>query len=494
MLAVSAIWNIAGQAAPILTAVWTVPALIARIGLERFGFLSFGWLLVGYFSLFDFGLARALTHALAKAHGAHADNQSALISTGLVLMLLLGITGGGTLAAASAFLVGRVVHVSPALRPEAIASLKLIALTVPLTLLTVGLKGILQAYGRFDLLNMVAVPLGVLNYVLPLAFATATVDLKWIISALFLNRLLACAAYAWTCWHSVPHVLLYATAWDRPSAKQLFSIGAWITIGNVLSPITIYLDRLIIASSSPLAQLTYYSTPYEIVSRLLILSGAVAAVMFPAFSASFGRDKSITNQQYAVSAKYSVLVLYPCILFIVCFSKELLTWWLGSDFAGHSYRVAQLLAVGVFALGVEGIPFALLQGIGRPDLVVKMILLELPFYVPLMIYAATAHGVLGAAVVWSARAIVDAALLSTWAARSLGRRLLTPHLLALLLFATAGLAGAILEPGLGAKLLSFLCGSGSVVGFLYFVCLCPGERPRFRSVLTEAGAERGIAL
>ena len=59
-------WNLVGQLLPVVVALVTVPLLIRLLGLERFGFLSVAWALVGYASLFDFGIGRALTRAVAQ--------------------------------------------------------------------------------------------------------------------------------------------------------------------------------------------------------------------------------------------------------------------------------------------------------------------------------------------------------------------------------------------------------------------------------------------
>ena len=50
------LWTALGAGAPLLAAVVAIPPLIAGMGTTRFGVLSLAWVVVGYFSLFDFGL------------------------------------------------------------------------------------------------------------------------------------------------------------------------------------------------------------------------------------------------------------------------------------------------------------------------------------------------------------------------------------------------------------------------------------------------------
>src|ERR671925_513241 len=70
LLARNTLWNLSGYAAPMLVAVFCIPVLISRLGKDRFGVLTLAWALVGYASLFDLGLGRALTQLVAKKLGA----------------------------------------------------------------------------------------------------------------------------------------------------------------------------------------------------------------------------------------------------------------------------------------------------------------------------------------------------------------------------------------------------------------------------------------
>jgi len=50
----------------LLAALVAIPVTLRGLGTERFGALSLAWLLIGYLSLFDLGLGRALTKLAAE--------------------------------------------------------------------------------------------------------------------------------------------------------------------------------------------------------------------------------------------------------------------------------------------------------------------------------------------------------------------------------------------------------------------------------------------
>src|SRR5262249_2073123 len=68
-------------------------------------------------------------------------------------------------------------------------------------------------------------------------------------------------------------------------------------------------------------------------------------------------------------------------------------------------------AAGIFINSVAQVPFAVLQGAGRPDWTAKLHLLELPLYALLLVALGKNYGLTGIAVAWLARVVLDAVAL-----------------------------------------------------------------------------------
>jgi O-antigen/teichoic acid export membrane protein len=96
--------------------------------------------------------------------------------------------------------------------------------------------------------------------------------------------------------------------------------------------------------------------------------------------------------------------------------EPFLAWWLDAQFSSEAAPVGEILVVGLWANCLAYVPFALIQGRGRPDLTAKFHLVELLPYLTLLWMAVEWNGAVGAAIAWSLRAWVDAALLF-WASR-----------------------------------------------------------------------------
>jgi O-antigen/teichoic acid export membrane protein len=410
-LARSAVLNTAGTVLPLLAGIIALPVLVAQMGVARVGLLSIAWALAGTFSILDFGLGRALTHSVATAiAGNRAGDLRSLFWTYLVVLACLGTIACICTALASGWLVEDGLKIAPDLRDEARVAFLLLAPTVPLVMLSVGLRGFLEAHQRFDMVTTVRIPTAVLMFVGPALVAFWWPSLIPAVALLFVSRLIAFGVHLAQC-------LTIAAQLRRPrwpSRSKFFELarfGGWMTLGNAVSPLLVQIDRFIIGAVVSAASVAYYTTPGDVVTRLALIPLAFVPVVFPAFAVSFTTDRSRAARLLRSSTGFVVLLMIAPAVVMFAFAEDLLHLWLDEAFAERSTGVAQILVVGGFLNGAAQAPLALIQGAGRPDLAAKLLLVEVVVFVPLMWLLVRSHGIEGAAAAWTARAAVDGALL-----------------------------------------------------------------------------------
>jgi O-antigen/teichoic acid export membrane protein len=477
LLARNTVWNLAGNGAPLIVAVFAIPILIHGLGKDRFGVLALAWALIGYASLFDMGLGRALTQLVAKKLGSGEEHEiPELVWTSLLLMLGLGAVGTVAMIAISPWLVHHALKIPEVLQPETVRAFYLLGLSIPVVITSTGLRGLLEAHQRFKLVNALRIPLGVFTFVGPLLVLPFSRSLTPIVGVLVAGRAASCLAFLLVCFRVVPE-LSRRVAWDGPSAGPLLRFGGWMTVTNIVGPLMVSMDRFLIAGLISVTAVAYYATPYEVVTKLLLLPTAMMGVIFPAFSASFAQNQERAALLFGRSVKYVFLALFPIVLLIVALAQNGLTLWLGADFAEHSTRVVQWLAVGVLANGLALVPFSFVQGIGRPDLTAKLHLLELPIYLGMLLWLIRVDGIEGAAIAWAARSVIDAIALFLISKRFLPTRSpLAPRTRVLLATATAMLCVAVLPQDLMLKATFLLV---AILGFVlvtWFLILTPEEK------------------
>jgi O-antigen/teichoic acid export membrane protein len=481
LLARNSVFNLIGQGIPFLAAFFAVPLLIHGLGTDRFGVLTLAWMVIGYFSLFDIGLGRALTQVVAERLSEGYDTQAPpLVWTALAMMFVLGLLGTILVSLVSPWLVHSVLKIPMGLQAETLRSFYLLGSAIPLVVVTAGLVGILSAFQRFGTLNAIRAPLGIYSVLAPLAVLPFSQSLVLVTALLVLGRLLACGAFLVACLPAMPP-LRSGLALQGAVIKRLFHFGAWMTVSNVISPLMVSLDRFVIGAIVSVAAVAYYATPYEMVTKLLIVPNAILAVMFPAFAASYRQDHGRIVRLFVRSTKYIALILFPVMLLLTTFAHEGLRWWLGDEFARYGTPVLQCLAIGVFINGVAQVFATLVQGIGRPDLSAKLHLLELPIYLPVLWWAIHQYGILGAAMTWTGRVTLDGALLFWLSTRSLGDDAVrVKRMAAGLLAAVGGLALPLLFGHLVTRSATFLLTMPAFVLIAWFATLSDDERALVR--------------
>src|SRR6202171_113818 len=477
LLARNAMWNLVGNGVPMLVAIICIPILIKGLGTDRFGVLTLAWAVIGYANLFDLGLGRALTQLVAKKLGAGKDDEiPTLVWTSLLLMLLLGLVGTVAVVLLTPWLVDRTLHLGGALRRETLNSFYLLGLSVPAVISTAGLRGFLEALQRFNLINALRIPTGAFTFVGPLLVLPFSRNLAQVVAVLVVGRFLAWGAYLLVCLKVAP-LLRQGVAWKRAAVGPLLRFGGWMTVSNVVGPLMVTFDRFLIGALLSVSAVAYYATPYEVVTKFWLIPGALVGVMFPAFSTSFEQDRDRTRRLYARSLKYLVLVLFPLVLLVVVFARNGLKLWLGAAFAQNSFHVLQWLAVGVLVNSLANVPFAMLQGLGRPDVTAKLHAIELPIYVVALWGLTKTYGIEGAAIAWTARATVDALMLFILANRFLpAGGGLRPRSVVLVALALVTLASGILPQQLMLKSIFVV---SAFLGFLlvaWFLVLSREER------------------
>ena len=418
-LAKNTLWNVLGQGVPLLVGLGAIPILIHGLGTDRFGVLTIAWMIIGYFSIFDFGLGRALTKLTAEKLGAGKIKEiPELVWTALLLMGVLGVVGGFVIAGMSHWLVYEVLNVPAELREETLHAFYLLALSIPLVIGTVGLRGVLEAYQRFGLVNAIRLPLGLWTFIGPVVALQFSESLYPVVATLVAGRLVALVVHFGLCFHVVP-ALQKGMVIKRRLISPLISFGGWMTLSNIVGPVMVYMDRFLIGAIISMAAVAYYTTPYEVVTKLWMIPIALVGVLFPAFSSTFANDKAATKNLFDRGTKYIFIAMFPIMLVIMTFAYEGLELWLGTEFAENGFTILQWLTVGVFVNSLARVPFALIQGAGRPDIIAIAHLLELPLYLVLLWWLLKVYGIEGAAAAWTIRIIIDTVIFNLVTARLL---------------------------------------------------------------------------
>jgi O-antigen/teichoic acid export membrane protein len=436
LVARNTLLNFGAQIVTLLVAVAAVPVVVRGLGPARFGVLSLSWIILSYFTVFDLGLTPATTKFAADALG-RGDEAAVgpVLWTAVASQAVLGMLAAAALAALAPVLSDHLLHLSAPVRGEARTALFLLAPAIVIVLVSGSFSGLLEATQRFGLLNAVRVPANLATFALPVLGTVIGLGLPGIVAMIVATRLVALVALVALDFRLFPQ--LRGAAPSRALFRRLLAFGGWVVVSDLLSPALTYLDRFVVATVLSAAALGYYSAPFEVVTRLAVIPASMAMTLFPAFSSLRGReDRERTAAFFQRSVKLMLLLLAPIVVGLALWSHWILAAWLGPRFAAHGASAMSVLAIGAFVNAMAYIPYALLLGEGRPDLIAKFHMLELLPYVGVLWVGVHAWGLPGAAAAWAFRATLDATLLFAASLRFVPGSTLRR-------VAPAGLAGAV---------------------------------------------------
>lgn len=399
--------NFTGSLIAIGVSLITVPLYLDKIGELRYGVLAIVWLFLGYFGVLDMGLGRATTNQIAKLRKSTVLERENVFWSAFTANTILGVVGGILFWIVGRYFFSNVFTMPKELLPEILASVPWLAITVPIMTTSAVSRGAVAGMEYFGVLNVLQVSGTILFQVVTLIVAYwHGADLEWLIASGVLSRILIGAIYFEAARQLVP--LQGKPTCNKTRIRALLSFGGWITVTNLISPILVALDRFVIGTLKGAQALTYYTIPFNLVSRFSILPGSLSQALFPRFSAySSAEAKDIAIRSVIGLAA----VTTPLVVVGIVIIKPFLSVWINPEFAEASAPVGEAVLFGVWINSLAFVPFGMLQAQGKPQLVALFHLVELvPFCLVLWI-ALKLGGIYGAAWAWILRVSGDAVLL-----------------------------------------------------------------------------------
>lgn len=411
LLAKNSIFNFAGQILPMVVGLLTIPYIVHGLGENGYGILSIALMVLGYFGIFDLGLGRATTKFVAEHVSPDKVHKvPELVWTSLSILAVAGCVGGLVASTLVPVLVTRFLRMPSSFVGEAKTSLLILCAALPVLLVNDALRGVLEAAQRFDLVNYVKVPSSICFYSLTAVAVYFGFRVPGIILILICIRFCTACLYLALAFRVFPGLRRTYTI-SRTAMRSLSSFGGWVLVSNISGPLFSYLERFLIASVLSVGMLTYYSVPFDLLSKTLIFPASIAPALFPYFSFHGSEDSQAVSDVTSRSLKYLLLVMTPVTAVFVFFAGDILRLWLGAQFAAQSTVVMQVLAVVFFLNAFAYVPYASVQALGRPDLKAILDVVVLPVYAGSCWWLIHSMGIEGAAVAKAFVTVLDAAFL-----------------------------------------------------------------------------------
>ncbi len=385
-----------------LIAFVSIPLYIEKIGPANYGALAIIWLIIDHFSIFDFGLSRAVAHKISDVKDVEKEH-SEIYWTALVVSSVAAI-----MVAILIYLVLNVLvnKLNIKVYDEVGGLQELIGYILPilpLSVLQCVLVGVVHGKEKIHAMSIINILSTLVYQLLPLvAICIYGDDIKLIILAMAVAKLAAVIILiAYTIkiigvGRGVKISINYGLS--------LLKYAKWVSASSMLSPFLNSADRFLVGIILGVKNIAYYTIPLQLIQRAIIIPSSIGNAAFPTLV-----KKSDKDGIELVAVLFGVVlgIITPIIcLSLLCF-ENFIEYWISAEFAKNAAEPGKILLFGVWFNSISVISYVQLQARGLPQMIAKAHFYQIIPYMSFLYFFSINFGIEGAATAYTLRCLLD---------------------------------------------------------------------------------------
>lgn len=390
--------NFTGQGLLFSLAFFSSPYIIHHLGEALYGVFVLLTAYVVLFSILELGLNVSLVKYLAEvlSEKRYSDINGYLGTTLTLFCAAAVITALISLSFAHLIVV-RLLNVPAVHVQAAVFGLRLASVAFALQFTAQAYASVPVAAHRFDIVNAIDVGTDSIRIIGTVVVIYLGYLLKAVMVVILVTSVLRLVVYAFASRRIIPGLSLLPR-FSSHHFHKIFHFSKFLVVGKIASRLVDSCDKILIGHFLPMSFVTFYSVPYALGQKLWILVSNLITVIFPVASELNAQDsRERLRELYWRSSKIAAAVVtFPAVA--LCLeSHDLLTFWIGGDFARHATLVMQLLMVAFMTNTFAHVPHHLSQAIGHPQVSARFACLQVVFNLGFYVVLIPRYGILGAA-------------------------------------------------------------------------------------------------
>ena len=413
--------SVAFQGLPVVLALVFIPLNIKYIGDTLWGLYSLSVALLFLFLYFNIGINPSINKKLASILSENNKQlEYTILSNGFYFNLLAAISLGLIFYFLSPVLVVYITNESDNYSKEAIQLFRLASIAGTLSLLISFFRNVYEAKQKFYIVSILRAILSSVIIITPTIGFYLGLDIVESFNIIILTYISVIITYLIIFLKEYSFPTIHAL--DKPLLKELLLFGIWVTGYSLIHPVYIYLDRFFISSSLGLNEVSFYTTPYDLVSKMTLISGSITAAFFPAISYWYANQEiDYLKKSFKKTFRFLFWFLFPICLTSYFVAPYFLNFWINESYLVKSTGVFRILITGYFFSSLSLVFLRTMYGIGKPKLVFLLSLAELPLYLFLLVFLVSNFGIEGAAWTFLTKALLDCLILYYLSTKSIGQ-------------------------------------------------------------------------
>lgn len=382
---------------PSLMILLAVPILTIKVNTNTFAAFSIVISMIGFLSVLDGGIGRATTFFVRKTL---LQKCNASTNTIVNACILIGFSFSILVMFAMLILLDTINGPTMILARDA---LRMLLFFTPVIVTGSVMKGVLEGQQKFAISSFLQLFQGLVVGITPIIIVNNLEDLKVFSFIVGVVRVLLLALQI-----HFSSVKIFANLQHiKPSLQLVLNYSKWLFISNLVGLTIVFADRLLVASTFDHHVVSAYMLPMEMIARSMIIVSAFASVLFPRLV-----DYATLNHLdflFIIDSLKSIIVkLTLAVSFIMLpFVDLLLIWWIGPETAVNSRVIVVVGLIGVAISSSATIYMIGINSLGHTRQIAILHVLELPFFLGLLYFAAKTNSLLLVQIAWIARLIID---------------------------------------------------------------------------------------
>lgn len=397
-----------GQIYVTLISILMVPMYVKYMGAEAYGLVGFFVMLQAWFQLLDVGLTPTMSRETSRYKGGAIDAQSlcGLLRVLEGIFALVAILGAVAIIAGAERIGSQWLKVQQLPQAEVQLAIMLMAAIISLRWISSLYRGVISGFEHLVWLNgfNIAIATARFVFVIPLFILVGTSPPHFfsyqLVIALLELVVLIVKTYSLLPvqegkrpmplrWRSLRGVLKF-------SLSVAFTGSVWVLVTQT--------DKLILSNLLPLADYAYFTLAVLVSGGVLVISTPISTALMPRLTRLNAEgDEAGLIRLYRNATQLVGVVAVPASLVLACFPEQVLWAWTGDAMvASKAAPVLALYALGNGLLVLAAFPYYLQFAKGDLRLHLVGSALFVAIFIPLLILATNAYGMVGAGYAWIA--------------------------------------------------------------------------------------------
>ena len=397
--------SLAFQAFPILAGLILIPINLKAFGNELWGTYVLSINIIFMFLYLSIGINPTINYELPKLLKEKNNHKiKVLLSNGFYVNLFVSLFFGLLIFLGSKFIAYNIYSIQS---EEFIKIIKLSALCGSISLMISFFRNVFEAKQEFYLVSLNRVIISVSIFLVPFIFYYQNnLSLLSILSLLIVIYSLVLLTYM--IFFFVDFGFLNIKLLNKALIFTLFSFGLWLSLQTLVQQFFVSFDNVIITNFLGIEQLPYYSTVYDLSSRLLIIPTSISAGLVPAIS-YWLKENNLTQIKVLVNKLYRkiFIIIIPCSIFLIVFSEIFLTLWISKEFSENSYIAFIIIIIAFNFITYSFINFKIIIGYGKPEYFFYMTFFSVLIFAVLSFILISDFGINGVAFSVLIKGIID---------------------------------------------------------------------------------------